>query len=467
MPQPEKVLDPTRSPEEWFGNELRVRRKAAGFPKAGPFANKVQVSVDVLLKIEKGNYRCPQDLPPRLDAALDTDGLFTRAWAMVFGNADKRSRDADKRSPLPAEGTVPQLERRILEEGAPTSSTRSPDSVHRRNILAIGGLVALAPLDLSALLSPTAAPLVPSKIRPKEIRELRDIASGLHTWDNAYGGGGLISQLATNSIQWAVSLLSADCPPPLRTEFLGAVAQLGLVAGACQFDVYRHDDARVAFRVAVECAEEGQHWHLRAKGYSFLARQAIWRGDADDGLTNAEKGLVRQDRLTPSERAMLHTARARAFGKLRNVQETIAAIGTADDAFAQRRPENEPPWMAYYDEAQHNGDTAHALWDLAIGVEGYDPAQAGQRFQAAVRGHSPTFARSRAMSCIKLASLAMRRGDPYEAAAIGRKALELGGGLTSRRAADDLRQLGQFAGEHSKIQAASDLREAIDATLRA
>ncbi|MEW2134660.1 hypothetical protein [Streptomyces sp. NPDC005435] len=174
MPQPEKVLDPTRSPAEWFGNELRLRRKAAGFPKAAPFASKVQVSVDVLLKIEKGNYRCPQDLPPRLDAALDTGGLFTRAWAMVFGDADKRSCDADKRSPRPSEDAVPQLERPILGAGAPTSSIRSPDPVHRRNILAIGSLLALAPLDLSALLGPATTPSAPSKIRPKEIRELRE-----------------------------------------------------------------------------------------------------------------------------------------------------------------------------------------------------------------------------------------------------------------------------------------------------
>jgi hypothetical protein len=48
MPQPEKVLDPGRSPRAWFGHELRLRRKAAGFDKAGPFASSVQVSVDVL-----------------------------------------------------------------------------------------------------------------------------------------------------------------------------------------------------------------------------------------------------------------------------------------------------------------------------------------------------------------------------------------------------------------------------------
>ncbi|WP_234332286.1 helix-turn-helix domain-containing protein [Streptomyces sp. NRRL F-5650] len=467
MPQPEKVLDPTQSPEAWFGHELRLRRKAAGFSTAGPFARKVQVSVDVLLKIEKGIYRCPEDLPPRLDAALGSDGLFTRAWGMVFGDADKHGRDADKRRPLPGEGSAPQPQGRMLEKGAPSSSTRSPDSVHRRRFLTISsGLLALAPLDLSALLSPATQLTIPDKISSKEIRQLQEIAAGLHSWDNTHGGGGLVGHLATNSMQWAIGLLSADCPPSLRPDFLGAVARLGLVAGGSQFDVYRHDEARLAFKVAVECAEEGQHWHLRAKGYSFLARQAIWTGDADDGLTNAEKGLVRQDRLTASERAMLHTARARAFGKLRNVQETIAAVGAADDAFAQRRPEDDPPWMAYYDEAQHNGDTAHALWDLAVGIDEYDPTQAGHRFQAAVRGHGPQFLRSKAMSCTKLASLVMRRGDPREAAAIGHRALELGGDLTSLRAADDLRQLAQFAGRHSKIPDAAHLQEAITATLR-
>jgi hypothetical protein len=164
---------------------------------------------------------------------------------------------------------------------------------------------------------------------------------------------------------------------------------------------------------------------------------------------------------------MLHTARARAFGKLRNVQETIAAVGAADDAFTQRRADDEPPWMAYYDEAQHNGDTAHALWDLAVGIEDYDPTQAEQRFLTAVRGHGPQFVRSKAMSCTKLASLVMKRGDPREAAAIGTTAVALSGELTSLRAADDLRQLGQLAGRHSKVPEALALKESIATALAA
>lgn len=347
------------------------------------------------------------------------------------------------------------------------SPTGSSEPVERRAFLAIGSLTAFAPLELSRLLSPTAPLPLPERITVREIRHLLDTADGLQRWDAAHGGGGLIGQLAANAMRWAISLLSGDCPVPLRDDFLAAVARLGLVAGASQFDVHHHDEARVAFKVAVECAEDGKHWHLRAKGYSFLARQAIWIGDPDDGLTNAEKGLLRSDRLTATERAMLHTARARAFGKLRNVQETLAAVGAADDAFAQRNPEDDPVWMAYYDEAQHNGDTAHALWDLAVGIDGHDPAQAGNRLQAAVRGHGAAFPRSRALSCTKLASPVMHKGDPREAAAIGHKALELGGGLTSLRAAEGLRELGRFAARQPRIPEAVGLRERIDAALTA
>lgn len=54
MPQPERVLDPTASPAAWYGHEIRTRRKEKGFRTAGAFAAQVQVSVDVVLKIERG-----------------------------------------------------------------------------------------------------------------------------------------------------------------------------------------------------------------------------------------------------------------------------------------------------------------------------------------------------------------------------------------------------------------------------
>ncbi|MFE2744064.1 hypothetical protein ACFXKX_06760 [Streptomyces scopuliridis] len=197
-----------------------------------------------------------------------------------------------------------------------------------------------------------------------------------------------------------------------------------------------------------------------------LTRQAVWIGSPDDGLTYAENGLVRADRLTATERAMLHTARARAFGKTGNVRDTMAVVGEADDAFADARPDEDPPWMAYYDAAQHAGDTAHALFDLAI-LAGQDPGRAARRFSTAVRGHADAFQRSRAISRTKLASLIRAKGDPRQAVQIGHDALDEVGRLTSKRAADDLKELAAFAARHPKVQDAVALRERVAATVSA
>ncbi|MEU2779848.1 XRE family transcriptional regulator, partial [Streptomyces sp. NPDC007162] len=251
-----------------------------------------------------------------------------------------------------------------------------------------------------------------------------------------------------------------------RAPLYAAVARLGIVVGASHFDAYAHEDARIAFKVAAECAEEAPDWHLRAKVYSFLARQAIWVGDPDAGLTYAESGLVRSDRLTPTIQAMLHSARARAFGKMGDVRGTLAAVGAADDAFAKSNPAENPVWMAYYNEAQHQGDTAHAFWDLAI-LANQDPARASHRFEIAVAGHTDDYARSRAISGTKWASLLMAKGDPSQAAAIGQRALDDAGRLTSRRAADDLTDLSRFAKQHRGLPEVESLRERIAATLQA
>ena len=115
--------------------------------------------------------------------------------------------------------------------------------------------------------------------------------------------------------------------------------------------------------------------------------------------------------------------------------------------------------MAYYDQAQHHGDTAHALFDLA--VHDVPGTEAAARLSAAVTGHSDAYAQSHAMSGAKLASLFMAKGDPREASAAGHRAMDDAGRLRSRRAADDLRELRRFAGCHADLPEVAGLRERI------
>ncbi len=464
MPQPPKQLDDAASPREWFGAELRHWRKNVAGLSLQQLAAKAHVSREVIRRIEVGDYNCRLETAIALDRALNTGGVLERGWGHAFGD-NKCHRDDNFRASAPSVVAVASPAGRMLA-GDPSTAQGSIEPVDRRTFFAVPGLAALAASPgATRLLSPAQPTPLPREIRPHDVRELIEAATFISGLDNQYGGDGIVKQTASTAMMWAEDLLHVSCPAALRQPLFAAVARLGVVVGASQFDAYAHQDARQTFRFAAACAEEAKEWHLRAKSYSFLARQAVWNGEPDEGLTFAELGLARADRLTATERAMLHTARARAFAKMGEVQQTLSAVGDADDAFAHARPEEDPPWMAYYDEAQHNGDTAHALFDLAI--RGHDPTHAAQRFITAVKGHGDRYARSRAISRTKLASLTMATGDPNQAAHIGHQALSEVGNLHSRRAADDIRELGRLAAKHPTNGNAVSLRERVTATVPA
>jgi hypothetical protein len=318
------------------------------------------------------------------------------------------------------------------------------------------GAVALAPV--AALLEGAEPTPIPARVGATEIGQIRTAARVFAGWDNAYGGG-LAREAVLAQLRWSAGLLDTSCPDRLRGQLLSAVGYLAHTCGFMAFDAYAHTDARHTFRFALACAEEAGDWHLRAKALSSMARHSIWIGHPDEGLTLTEHALVRADRLTATERAMLHTAHVRALAKMSRVRDTLVAVGTADDDFAQADPADDPPWMAYYDAAQHQGDTGHALFHLAI--HGRAAGEAATRLSAAVAGHTDAFARSRAISQTKLASLTMATGDPVEAATIGSAALDAAGTIRSRRAAEDLRELARYAGRHPKVGDAAVLRHRI------
>ncbi|MDQ7909103.1 hypothetical protein RB614_31730 [Phytohabitans sp. ZYX-F-186] len=309
--------------------------------------------------------------------------------------------------------------------------------------------------------SPVEPTPVPRKVGRKEIAQVRLAADLFTSWDNAHGGG-LAREAVFAQLSWCAKLLHVDSPEPVRRDLFAAVAELGGIAGFMAFDAYAHTDARRAFEFSLQCAEESRNWHVRASILSMRARQAIWCGNPDDGLIYVEKALVRSDQLTATERASLHTLRARALAKMRRHHETLTAVGVADEAFAHAKPADDPPWMAFYDHAQHHGDTGHALWDLSVRGR---RTEAAPRLAYSVAHHTPEYGRSRTMSRIKLASLTMITGDPRKAAAVGHKALDDIADLRSRRAIDDVRELRRLAGRHRTMTEVENLRDRITEVL--
>lgn len=309
--------------------------------------------------------------------------------------------------------------------------------------------------DLMGSLKPTPVPTV---VGMTQVGEVRAAAKVFETWDNLRGGG-LLREAVAAQLRYCAELLNARCPDRVRRELFSAVGYFGDVAGFMAFDSFAHDDARRIFRFALYCAEEADDWQLRAQILTDMAAHANRCADPDTGLTLIESAMVRTDRLTATQRAKLHTARARSLSKLGRVQDTAAAVGLADEEFSRCRPVDDPPWLAYYDTAGHSTATGIALSEVA--VHGHFVAEARKRLSAAVAERGPAYARGRALTQAKLASLVMATGDPDEAAALGGQALDWAGALRSRRVAENLRELSRFGKAHQRRSGVADLRSRI------
>jgi hypothetical protein len=325
--------------------------------------------------------------------------------------------------------------------------------IHTTAALGVGTLV-LGPV--AALLEGIEPTPIPARVGATEIEQIRTAARVFQSWDRTYGGG-LARDAVIGQLRWSAGLLEATCPDRLRPELLSAVGDLAETAGYMSVDIGAHEEARRMFRFALTHAEKAGDWHLRAYVLGSMASQAIETGQPDEGLTQTEHALVRADRLTATELTLLHATRARALAKMRRVQETLTAVGTADDHFAHSTPANDPPFLANYNAAFLAGGNGLALFDLA--VLGHNPAQATDRLTTAAAAH--TAGRPRAICLTKLASLTMAIGDPLQAASIGHEALDAAGTLRSRRATNDLRELARYAAAHQNLEEVAHLRHRI------
>ncbi len=335
------------------------------------------------------------------------------------------------------------------------------DNVKRKQLIQRGvalGVGALLEGPLAALLGDSEPTPIPARVGATEIEQIHDATRVFDSWSRTYGGA-LVREPVMGQLRWSASLLGATCPERLRPELFFAVGALANTAGYMALDADAHEEARRVLRFALACAEKAQDWPLRGYVLSSMAEQAVWTGQPDDGLTLAELALVRPDRLTAAGRALLHIDRGRALAKMRRVNETLTAIGTADEHFAHFTPDNEPPCMAFYNEARHAHLTGSRLVDLAM--LGRDPGEATNRLTVAAAGHTEGYTRARAICLTKLASLTMVTGDPLQAAALGHAAVDIAGTIRSRRAAEELRELFRYAAVHQHLDEVAHLRHRI------
>jgi hypothetical protein len=295
---------------------------------------------------------------------------------------------------------------------------------------------------------------VPARVGMTEVEQVRATTRTLAASENLHGGG-LSGEAAAAQLRWTARLLDADASGATRPSLLEAVGNLAGVVAFAAFDIGDHTAAARCFRFGLWCAEQGNSWELRASTLADMARQAAYLGDLDGALTLTEFAQVRADRLTATARAMTCAVRARLLAVLGRHDDAHAEVSRADGYFAERDPAADPPWLTYYDEAEHAGSCARALSPAA--VERREPGEAAERLAVAIRLHSDAYPRSRAFSRARLATLIMTVGDPREAVTIGCQALGDAAGLHSRRMIDELATLRRAAALHTTIPEVAEL----------
>lgn len=300
------------------------------------------------------------------------------------------------------------------------------DAAGSEQTLAAGGVAG----EVAVVLGQVRGLSGPATVGEADLLYLRATADLLNSWSNAHGGMAMHATVLAQ-VTHALNLLTADCPPRLYRDRLAAIAQTCVAVGAHLFDGGRHALAGRLLDFATTCAQEAGDWHLRATALAWRARQAVWLGDPDAGLTYAQLGLVRADRLTRTEQAMLHTASAHAHASRGDTAATLSAIRAADETFNHADPDQDRSWTAGYGGAQHHGETGLAVYELAI--RGSHLQATTTRLTAAVAGYAAEDRRSRAIAGAKLATLTLHAGDPSQAAVIGLAAARDATHVSSRR----------------------------------
>lgn len=240
-----------------------------------------------------------------------------------------------------------------------------------------------------------------------------------------------------------------------------AVGNLSSVVAFSAFDIAEYQAADQCFQFSLWCADQAGSWALRANTLAEMARKAAYLGDLDEALSLIEFAQVRADRVSLTAQAMMSVIRARLLALLDRHDEARGEVDRADQRFADRDPDADPPWLCYYDEAEHQGSAGRALIPVARATRRPDLAM--NRLESAIRLHNANYPRSRTFSRTRLASLIMVSGDPREALPIGRQALADAVPLRSKRIVSELRGLARAAEPHARIGDVADLRHDIAA----
>ena len=345
---------------------------------------------------------------------------------------------------------APDLDVGLEYPGTPAQATGNVSMLWRADLADQGvlerGLIvpgAWNDASLRWLVDPASGPgtgagvLGSARVGMGDVERFRATAGMFAQLDDRFGGGHarqpLIQYLATDGER----LLRGRYPEDVGGALFSAVAEATLLAAWMSYDATpRSPHAQRYFIQALGLANAAGDRLLGAGILDAMSHQATYTGRFGEAANLARAARTGTTGMaTATLTAHFHVMEARALARLGDAKACDRALAEAVREFERRRPDDDPGWFQYFDEAELAAEFGHCLRDLRRVSDATE--YASRSLGAAGDG---TFARSDFFATMVLADAYLGAGEAERACETALVALSAGEQIRSGRCVNYLRE---------------------------
>lgn len=282
-----------------------------------------------------------------------------------------------------------------------------------------------------------------------DVEIITESIAHLRRLDHRYGSGRVREQVVQLLHREASTVMHGSYSEKTGKALLGAVAQASWLAGSIAADVGRHALAQRYYTQTLNLAMSAGDRLYAGNVLSHMSRLTVQIGYGTttdhDRLRHARQAVaiaraghgVTNGKATPRLSALLHAVEARGHALLGDANATRTAVREAERQHQRAHTDDEPPWLAFYTDAELAADLGRCLRDTG------DTEEATRLITEAMDSYEPWRVRSRCFVQTDLATAHLVARDYEHAASLGRDAVRTAAEVASVRTLDRLRILQQ------------------------
>lgn len=268
-----------------------------------------------------------------------------------------------------------------------------------------------------------------------DVNALRSVGELFRALDHAYGGGHARQALVRYLEHEAEPMLRGVYGEQLGRRLFAAAADLTRLAGWTSYDIAAHGLAQRYFVQALRLAQAAGDRAYGSYVLVTMSRQAVYLGHGREAVQLArvaQQGVG--SAAPPLVQALLHAAEARGHGVLGEVRACTSSLARAERALEGAKSGDEaPPWARSFDEAELADESGHCHRDLQ------QFRAAAQHAERSLQLRGTSFARSRVLCRVVLATARLGLGEVEQACALAAEAAQQAAEMRSVRAHEYVR----------------------------